>query len=179
MLLLAVPAAEAHTDLVSSTPAVGAHVKSLPSQVRLEFAENLLALGSGKTNVVIVRDPQGRKIDRKNSQLNGRFLSVGIFPSTFIGYFTVSWRVVSGDGHPAEGSFKFSVGNALKPSPASTLQVEAPQGKVASLGYAGSAWDRYGSRILLFIGALIAFLIWMRFKQKKLYGRKDGGSEGE
>ena len=103
LVLLPLPSAQAHAERVASNPVAGAHLDVLPAQVEVTFDGNLLNIGSAKTNVLIVKDPQGRQIDAKNSQVSGAKLSVGVSPVTASGDFTVSWRVVSGDGHPEEG----------------------------------------------------------------------------
>ena len=43
--MLLIPSASAHTQLVSSNPAVGATVAEFPSEVSLRFSENLLHIG--------------------------------------------------------------------------------------------------------------------------------------
>lgn len=168
LMLLPLPLAQAHAELVSSNPVVGVHLDALPTQVEVTFDGNLLNIGSAKTNVLIVKDPQGLQIDAKNSHVLGAKLSVDVNPSTSIGEFTVSWRVVSGDGHPEEGSYQFTVGQvtasavptpdtSMSPATSTTVQ-DAP---------AKDFWNRYGTRLLLLFAAAVGVGIWVRFEQAR------------
>ena len=51
LLWLPLPSAQAHAELVSSNPAVGVHLDSLPSRVEVTFDGALLVIGGSKTNV--------------------------------------------------------------------------------------------------------------------------------
>ena len=156
--------AQAHADLVSSNPPVGSHLSALPAQVSVTFDGNLLTIGGAKTNVLMVTDPSGNEIDAKNSHLSGATLTVGVNPVTAAGAFVVSWRVVSGDGHPVQSSYKFTVdgSSSIVPAPSpSALTAPTP----ASNG--PDFWTRYGTRLLLTLGALIAVAIWFRFEHAR------------
>lgn len=169
------PAANAHAGLVSSTPKSGAHLKVLPTQVKLQFEEDLLSLGEAPTNVLVIRDPDGVQIDKADSSISGRFLTVRLNPSSKVGIFTANWRVVSGDGHPVEGSFQFSVTS----SPTATPMVSATPSPSATLPRTAVAheevgfWKQYQSRILLGTLLIIAIAIWARYKMKERAGRSD------
>lgn len=157
------PSAQAHADLVHSNPAAGSQLKTLPTEVTVQFDDDLLVLGGAKTNVLAVRDPQGRQVDLKNSKVSGATLTVGLSPSNVTGTFTVSWRVVSGDGHPVEGTFQFAVGTQLvSPSP----QSSAPSSKNPNV-QSESFWSRYQTRIYLALGLILATLIWARFDRTR------------
>lgn len=166
LVLLPLPSAQAHAELVASNPVAGAHLDALPAQVEVTFDGNLLNIGSAKTNVLVVKDPQGRQIDAKNSQVTGATLSVGVSPVTATGDFTVSWRVVSGDGHPEEGSYQFTVGTASAiPSPSTSM---APSTST-SVQYEPKSdfWTRYGTRLLLLLAVAIGVGIWVRFERAR------------
>jgi copper transport protein len=110
-LLLRAPAlAEAHTVLLSSDPAAGARLVSTPSRIRLLFSEPLeptlaritLQGGDGHgTPLVVSVDPH---------DVHALIAAVDSGPP---GTFRVVWRVVSADGHPATGSFVYSVTGAV------------------------------------------------------------------
>lgn len=171
-LLIPLPAAQAHAGLVSSTPSAGEQLAALPSQVRLEFEEDLLAIGGTKTNILTVTDSQGNEIDVKNSKLDGRILSVGIKPLNMTGKFTVNWRVVSGDGHPIQGSFQFEVSSVGSPLASSSPTADkTPEAILSKTVSEENIWQRYGSRILVLIAFLIAFSIWIGFKRMEVRAR--------
>lgn len=168
LMLLPLPLAQAHAELVSSNPVVGAHLDALPTQIEVTFDGNLLNIGSAKTNVLIVKDPQGRQIDAKNSHVSGAKLSVDVNPATASGELTVSWRVVSSDGHPEEGSYQFSVGQ----STASALPTPSTSSSSAistTVQYAPEKdfWTRYGTRLLLLFAAALGVGIWIRFERAR------------
>jgi len=170
------PSASAHDDLVTATPAKGDQLATLPAQVTLEFGENLLALGEAKTNVLIVRDANGVQIDKSDSKVSGRFLTVSLNSTDYGGTFTVSWRVVSGDGHPVEGSYQFSTPTSVAISPVVTIAPKPNTTLEVKKEKEVSFWNRYESRILLGFTLLIALLIWMRFKFLEKGERGDIGT---
>lgn len=167
------PAAFAHAGLVSSIPASGAHLTVLPSQVKLEFGENLLTLGDAQTNVLVVKDPDGVQIDKSDSSISGRFLSVSLVPSNKGGTFSANWRIVSEDGHRVEGSFQFSVASPLtvtpvvspSPTPISSSTASTASTDEIAGGEEISFWKQYQSRILLGVIFFAALIIWIRFKR--------------
>ncbi len=166
---LSLPSAFAHAGLVSSNPKSGAYLTVLPSQVNLEFGENLLTFGDAQTNVLVVKDPDGVQVDKSDSSISGRFLSVSLNPSSKSGTFRVDWRVVSEDGHPVEGSFQFSVTLSQKvipvisPTPLLSSTPTASAGVIAADGKVGF-WKQYQSRLFLGLFFLCAIIIWIRFK---------------
>lgn len=157
------PSAQAHAELVTSSPPVGAHLNALPSQVAVTFDGNLLTIGGAKTNTLKVTDPNGREIDAKNSRVSGATLTVDLNPTFTTGEFIVSWRVVSGDGHPEQSSYRFTViGSTTVSNPTPTPSVlPTPTAKASGPDF----WARYGTRLLLILGLIIAFGIWVGFER--------------
>lgn len=156
------PSAQAHAELVTSSPAVGSHLSALPTSVSVTFDGNLLTIGGAKTNVLMVKDSSGKEIDAKNSRLSGATLSVDLNPVSTRGEFVVSWRVVSGDGHPEQSSYRFTVDSlsgAMSPTPSPT-SLTSPTPAAAHADF----WNRYRTRLLLLLGVLIAVGIWIRFE---------------
>lgn len=171
------PPALAHADLVSAVPSINAHLTSIPAQVRLEFGEKLLILGDAQTNVLIVRDANGVRIDKSDSKVSGRFLTVNLNTTGASGTFTVTWRVVSVDGHPVEGSYQFSTPTPAVISPALTPYSKPTARANVSNYLAASFWKKYESQFVLGALFLIALLIWVRFTYLEKGRRRDiGGS---
>jgi methionine-rich copper-binding protein CopC len=129
--------ASAHDYLVSSSPAAGSTVDAPPSEVALTFSDVILDLGAaggdavaggtssatGGSSVVQVTGPdgQGTHFETGCAVNAGRVVSVPVALGAS-GAYTVTWRVVSADGHPVSDSIGFSY--------------EAPEGAAASAGSA-------------------------------------------
>ena len=157
--LFSIPIAQAHAVLVFSNPAIDAKLATMPSSVEVEFDGNLIALGGAKTNVLTVQDSQGNQVDEGNSKVAGPILSVGIKTNEKSGIFTVSWRVVSGDGHPVEGSYQFSVGSVtITPSTKPTVPSEA---------HKESFWVHHRTHIFLGFATVLAIGIWAGYERAR------------
>lgn len=100
-LLTAAPAG-AHEDLVSSTPAEGEVLEAVPAVVELTFTADLLDIST----LVVVTGPDGEPVEVP-STVDGAVVSAPFPEDPADGAYTVAWRVVSGDGHPIQGSFGF------------------------------------------------------------------------
>ena len=123
------PAASAHDELTSTTPKNGATVTSAPSSLELTFAEKPLAVG----NQISVKAPNG-STSKATPKVDGSTVSAP-FAGHGDGAYTVTWRVVSSDGHPISGSYAFT----LKGGTASTA---APSTAASSSGGAASPSPR-------------------------------------
>lgn len=157
--LLPIPLAQAHAVLVFSNPAVGAHLSAMPSTVEVEFDGNLISMGGPRTNLLIVTDSSGREIDAHNSKVAGPIVTVGVENQPESGVFTVSWRVVSSDGHPVEGSYQFSVGKVIV-SPTSRPITSHEENK-------DGFWIHHRTHIFLGVGFLLAICIWAGFERAR------------
>lgn len=116
VLMLHAPLADAHTQLVSSDPAAGATESQLPEQVTLTFDQPLLT--TGDVNHISVVDPMGQQIASPAILQSPTVLTAVLSPSMVMaGNYSVAFRVVAGDGHPVEGSYRFSVGATQSGAP--------------------------------------------------------------
>lgn len=107
-LVVAVPvAASAHTDLAGSTPAEDAVVDRAVTSVRLTFAS---ALNPDLGDAVVVGDDGNRAVGQ--TTVRGRVLTVPVQPLDRAGRYEVSYRVVSVDGHPVTGHYRFEISEA-------------------------------------------------------------------
>lgn len=120
---LAAPVAFAHSDLVSSDPEDGAQLDRAPQEIVLTFSEPLLP----DFVRVIVTNPDGEIGDLIITGVDGP-TAVAKWPQNLVpGDWTVTYRVVSQDGHPVEGSISFSyVDAAPSPSPSPTSESASP-----------------------------------------------------
>ena len=110
-----VPSALAHSDLVSSDPADGAVLATPPTTVSFTFNEDLLP----DFVRFIATDPSGQTGDLPVSAVDGPTATMDWPTGAPAGEWTVSYRVVSQDGHPIEGGITFAY-DAPAPSPSST-----------------------------------------------------------
>jgi methionine-rich copper-binding protein CopC len=111
MLLVSATPASAHAQLVSANPKLKSVVYALPKQVQLMFGDDLIDLADG--NQIQVTDPKGKRIDTGENILLGNQLSTGLKKSVLLGRYTVTYRVLSEDGHPVSATYIFTL--AKKP----------------------------------------------------------------
>jgi len=103
VVLPALPAS-AHNYVVGTTPAANAVVTEQPRTVSLETNEALLDVEGG--SVIRLQGPDGRYYGGGCAVVDGPTASteVDLGPA---GAYTVTWRVVSTDGHPISGTWTF------------------------------------------------------------------------
>jgi methionine-rich copper-binding protein CopC len=109
-LILTIQPAYAHTKLVSASPTAGSTVENWPTQIILEFDEELQNLGPEKANFLVVNNSVGDQISETDELVDGNKLTVTLAPNEIKGPVLVYYRVVSTDGHPVEGEYKFTYG---------------------------------------------------------------------
>lgn len=115
----------AHANLSRSDPAANASLDTSPIEIRLWFTEPLEPEFSHFT----LRDSTGALISTPESQGDPAdptqlFMQPG---SLATGLYTVSWRVLSTDGHATNGNFAFGIGVAVNAAPTiSTISETIP-----------------------------------------------------
>ncbi len=119
-LLLAAPA-EAHDSLLGSEPPDGAVLPTPPTQVVLTFSEPPSAVGAE----VLVQGPGGALPAQGAATVDGVTVTQALAPDLPAGDYAVTWRAVSGDGHPVTGTFAFSV-TATSPTATPTPATPTP-----------------------------------------------------
>ena len=153
MVVSAAPAS-AHSVLVGSTPEQGAEVGTAPAAVSLTFSEGV---GLSRQSVKVL-DARGHRVDvGKPHHVAGQASSVAVDlkPGLSNGSYVVSWRVVSSDSHPVEGTFSFGVGvpaGTAPPAADAQTVVGVLDGLLRALAYAGAA--------LLLGGSTFVVLLW-------------------
>jgi copper transport protein len=154
LLALAALPASAHSQLESATPAQGSRLEVAPSAVTLMFTEDV---GLNARSVQVF-DPGGRRADGgppEHPGGDGRAVQVSLRPGLGRGSYTVSWRVVSVDGHPVSGTFAFGVG---VPAGTVTLQ-QAVDPATAALRTLMQLLSYVGATLLVG-GSCFAFWLW-------------------
>lgn len=95
----------AHDALLGSEPADGAVLTEAPSQIVLTFSGAQAGVGSE----VAVVGPDGAVWSDGPVQVSEAVVTQSLRPDMPEGVYTVTFRSVSGDGHPVSGTFAFSV----------------------------------------------------------------------
>lgn len=108
--ILGAPPAQAHDQLIDTDPVADSTVDALPAQIRLVYSGELI--GDDGTATIIVTDTSGAELQTGAPVIDGAVVTQEIGVLDARGTITVTWRVVSGDGHPISGSFVFGVGEA-------------------------------------------------------------------
>lgn len=111
-LLTAAPAS-AHDKLVETSPAAGSTVTSSPAAITLRFNSPVQDISS----LVRVTDAAGAVALESAGVIDGTVVTVAVPTTLANGTYTVTWRVVAGDGHPVQDAFVFTVA-APAPAPA-------------------------------------------------------------
>jgi copper resistance protein C len=138
VLATAQPAA-AHDQLIETTPAASTTVAVAPLALTLRFDSDVMDI----SNEVVVRDPLGNVVVDTQGVVDGMVLSAPLPADLGRGTYTVAWRVVSGDGHPIQGTFEFSVGAPSAPSASpsfSPAATAAPSVADTPAGPAATGW---------------------------------------
>ena len=119
--------AYAHDQLVGSSPADRTSLATAPKQITLFFEEPPAA---GFTALVVIA-PDGSRVDSGSPVIRGATLMTTLHALTANGHYTVTFRIMSDDGHPVAGTLGFTLTmTAGKPTPAasnfSVAQPSAP-----------------------------------------------------
>jgi methionine-rich copper-binding protein CopC len=130
--------ASAHSVLLGTSPADGAAVTTMTSEVTLTFNEPVM----GRFSTVAVTGPDGVAYGDGALQVIDNIVHQPVFPLRS-GNYQVAWRVVSADGHPVSGTFAFTVTLPadLEPTitPVAAASASAPESGWSMWWWAGLA----------------------------------------
>lgn len=104
---LAVPA-QAHDELVSSSPEAGQSLSEAPGEVSLTFSGELID-GQGIQNLLQVRDADGNQWQADSGTVDGETFSAQLCPDLPNGDYEIAYRVVYSDGHSEERRLDFAL----------------------------------------------------------------------
>lgn len=112
-----------HSVLLATSPAAGSVVTRAMAEVTLTFDEPVRASFSAVT----VTGPDARPYGHGELSVLDNVVHQRVYPLRS-GDYEVDWRVVSGDGHPVTGTFRFSVRlpEGQEPSVGPPVAVAAP-----------------------------------------------------
>jgi methionine-rich copper-binding protein CopC len=106
--LFAGSAALAHDEVVSVYPEAGSSVEAGVIDLSIVFNEEVMTTENAAGFEIVVTNDKGEKQDVGCLSPMGSSLSARTIAG-LAGEYTVDWHSVSSDGHPAEGSYKFTV----------------------------------------------------------------------
>ncbi|MFV2018462.1 copper resistance CopC family protein [Micromonospora sp. LOL_023] len=121
-IILPASPALAHNQLASSQPGQNTRVAQSPEEIVLEFTERL----NVEHTTIVVTDVAGAQLPVDGptvDQQRGVVRPVNPLPD---GVYTVAYRVVSADGHPVQGTFRFAVNAPLTDASAAALGAGQP-----------------------------------------------------
>ncbi|MBE1489330.1 copper resistance CopC family protein [Plantactinospora soyae] len=134
-LLTAAPAS-AHAQLLGSDPKADSTVGAPLTEITLLFND----LVRGDYSTVVLTGPDGRRHGAGQPRAVDKRVHLPISPLRSGGY-RVAYRVVSADGHPIEGQFRFTVALApgQEPTPSATATTPPASPAAAATGTTGKA----------------------------------------
>ena len=120
-VLAPISAANAHTDLVSTSPAADSDVLAAQETISLTFSEPPLVDGAA----IVVVDSSGATLESPAPTLEGASLSIPWPAELATGNVTVQWRATAQDGHVESGEFVFNYTAAAEGGMASSPTASA------------------------------------------------------
>ena len=102
--------AQAHASLASSIPAKNSTLKAMPKTIALTFDEKLIKIAGKNVSKFSVIGPDGKEIKLGPIALTNQIISAAVLePKPKPGTYKITYRVISGDSHPASGTIKFKL----------------------------------------------------------------------
>ncbi|QRZ61307.1 copper resistance CopC family protein [Rothia sp. ZJ932] len=120
--------AYAHDELISSNPENGAELETAPDALELTYSGEIMDIG----NQVRVTNSVGDSVAEGEPTVNGKQVTqnLNLGDAAADETYTVTWRVVSSDGHPIQGTYEFVVGEGASDTaaaPAEAFVSDAPK----------------------------------------------------
>lgn len=135
--LFGASSAHAHAALVAAEPAQGSTLPSAPDSIELRFNEPVSPL------VLKLLTPDGKTLLLDEVRQQDQRLRLALPALQAQGSYVLSWRVVSGDGHPVGGSLLFAVGAASEVAALAPAENRARQAALWSV------------RVLVYLGLFL------------------------
>ena len=117
LLFLQLPSAWAHAQVSGTFPKNNEVLSAMPSQIWFEFDGNLTEIDGANVNTLLVKNALGKTVQVSKVIVAGARIIATIADLNTTGKITASYRVVSEDGHPVEGSLSFMVQGENSKSP--------------------------------------------------------------
>lgn len=174
-------AAYAHDEVVSVQPESGSAVDAGVIDLNITFNEDVMNTSDGSGFEVVVVNKSGETQTVGCVSPMGNTLSART-AITEAGDYTVSWRSVSNDGHPTEGSYSFMVSNSaevdtdlinncprllIAPAPESIEDPEAIAYSSAGEAVANNNTALEIGILIVVVAMVVFFAIWVTSRRKK------------
>lgn len=95
---------QAHDQLIGSNPKQGAKLDKQPEWIELDYSGDIQNIGN---EIRVERD--GEDYSAGEITVEGRTVKAALPDDLKPGDYTISWRVVSQDGHPISGTVDFTI----------------------------------------------------------------------
>lgn len=141
--------ASAHSDLVSSNPADGAALQAAPAEVVLTFNENI-----GEAGLQVVAQGADGTVDLGTPVVDGPNVTTPWPADAAGGDYRLSFRVVSADGHPIDGTIAFSYPAESGAAAAAVLASASPEA-VADVESTSAATAESGDSFPLWVPVVV------------------------
>jgi len=163
LLLISPQGVFAHALLERADPAPGSQLLSSPSGITLTFNERL----ERELFSIKVFDSRGKAVTQDATEMSQDQKELHLYlPSLQDGIYTVTYRVMSADGHPIRGSYVISVGEVQLPDQTDRFdQVNLEHEETIHIGI-------FGIRIFYFLSLLlivgwVAWGIMLEFRSQE------------
>lgn len=112
---------QAHSELVESLPQADSRLKASPTQVVLTFNEAIEA----EFIELDVLNSKGAEVNNEKAQVSDNHKQLLLdLPQLKEGIYTVTYKIISADGHPVSGAYVFTVGNPSETSKSPLFPIE-------------------------------------------------------
>lgn len=101
-----ISAANAHTDVASTSPSAGSIVEAGVRKISISFSDKILNLAN--SSEISITGPSDNEVEIACVEVKDKALSADALLPTQ-GKYKVVWRTVAEDGHAITGKFSFSV----------------------------------------------------------------------
>ncbi len=163
-LLVPAPPAEAHAIVLSTEPAIDEVVPDAPESVIIRLNESVeISFGAMR-----VYSTDGDRVDAGDAEhIEGATdeIQVPLESDLARGTYTVTWRVVSADGHPISEAFVFHVespGEQPEGIADEILAGESGSGRLAGILYGTTRWLNFAGLLVLSGAGIFLVAIWRR-----------------
>jgi methionine-rich copper-binding protein CopC len=135
----------AHNQLVSAQPDRDATLRKAPAEVTLAFLQRL----DPKATSIVVSDAGKRPVPGSGPVVKAKTARLELDRPLANGEYTVTFRVVSVDGHPVKGTYTFTVADptasaapSATPAPSASPAAAAPPAPAPSVKAVAVTEDR-------------------------------------